>query len=124
MLETDIYKILFFTNRERLLKYFVDQMHLGLDLVISVHPLLNHIPHEILTEIDGGVRKVPFATVVTDLGSAHLSWFDPRINSLYVPSDALYQLATQHHCRHEQIYQFGLPIREGFWLPDKFSKDE
>ncbi|CAM9567145.1 unnamed protein product, partial [Ectocarpus sp. 13 AM-2016] len=49
------------------------------DLVVSMHPLCHHVPLRVLKRIreDTG-KEIPFATVVTDLGSAHPTWFDPR----------------------------------------------
>lgn len=57
------------------------------DMVVSVHPLTQDIPLRILAELDSdgrsrepSARTTPFCTVVTDLGSAHPTWF----NSGYV----------------------------------------
>jgi hypothetical protein len=48
------------------------------DMVISVHPLCQDIPLKILKDLDGGVKRTtPFVTVVTDLGGAHKTWFNP-----------------------------------------------
>jgi 1,2-diacylglycerol 3-beta-galactosyltransferase len=49
------------------------------DMVISVHPLCQDVPLKILKDLDGGgpTRKTPFVTVVTDLGGAHKTWFNP-----------------------------------------------
>jgi len=86
------------------------------DLCVSVHPLLQHVPLLALTDADGGgVRTTPFATVVTDLGSAHPSWFDVRVDRCFVPSDALRRQAERRGLRVEQLQQHGLPIRRGFW---------
>ena len=53
------------------------------DMVVSVHPLCQDIPLKILAEIDSNgqsrkpsARTTPFSTVVTDLGSAHPTWFN------------------------------------------------
>ena len=48
------------------------------DMVVSVHPLTQGLPLKILKDLDGGVaRTTPFITVVTDLGGASKSWFNP-----------------------------------------------
>ena len=53
------------------------------DMVVSVHPLCQDIPLKILNSLDTGGksrtegRTTPFATVVTDLGGAHPTWFNP-----------------------------------------------
>lgn len=56
------------------------------DMVVSVHPLTQDVPLKVLNFIDSngesrddnGRRTTPFATVVTDLGSAHPTWFNPE----------------------------------------------
>jgi 1,2-diacylglycerol 3-beta-galactosyltransferase len=54
------------------------------DMVISVHPLCQDLPLKILSHLDSGgatriasARTTPFCTVVTDLGGAHPTWFNP-----------------------------------------------
>jgi len=52
------------------------------DMVLSVHPLTQGLPLKILASLDSGTtemsgRTTPFSTVVTDLGSAHPTWFNP-----------------------------------------------
>lgn len=54
------------------------------DMVVSVHPLCQDIPLKILADLDTNgesrnveMRTTPFCTVVTDLGSAHPTWFNP-----------------------------------------------
>lgn len=90
------------------------------DMVISVHPLTQDIPIKILSFLDSGRkepsgRQTPFCTVVTDLGSAHPTWFSPHVDKCFVPSDALYKAAKDRKLRDDQIIQYGLPIRRGFW---------
>ncbi len=53
------------------------------DMVISVHPLCQDLPLKILADLDSmgqtkdpEGRTTPFATVVTDLGGAHTTWFN------------------------------------------------
>eukprot|EP00559_Dactyliosolen_fragilissimus_P005292 CAMPEP_0184862656 /NCGR_PEP_ID=MMETSP0580-20130426/7085_1 /TAXON_ID=1118495 /ORGANISM="Dactyliosolen fragilissimus" /LENGTH=552 /DNA_ID=CAMNT_0027360609 /DNA_START=44 /DNA_END=1702 /DNA_ORIENTATION=- len=95
------------------------------DMVVSVHPLTQDIPLKILTSLDTDQqsrtkgRTTPFATVVTDLGGAHPTWFNPGVDKCFVPSDALYQCALDRNVRPEQIIQHGLPIRKGFWGESK-----
>eukprot|EP00638_Chattonella_subsalsa_P003666 CAMPEP_0117751018 /NCGR_PEP_ID=MMETSP0947-20121206/10718_1 /TAXON_ID=44440 /ORGANISM="Chattonella subsalsa, Strain CCMP2191" /LENGTH=475 /DNA_ID=CAMNT_0005569305 /DNA_START=294 /DNA_END=1721 /DNA_ORIENTATION=+ len=85
------------------------------DLIISVHPLCQDLPLRCLKNIGGGKRQIPFVTVVTDLGGAHPTWFDKRVDQCFVPSNALYKIAKKCGLRDDQITQHGLPIREGFW---------
>ena len=47
------------------------------DMVVSLHPLTQDLPMAVLKGLaKEGQRSVPFATVVTDLGSAHPTWFN------------------------------------------------
>jgi len=90
------------------------------DMVISVHPLTQGLPLKILSTLDNGTRDVskhttPFCTVVTDLGSAHPTWFHPAVDKCFVPSDALNLFAQKRGLQPSQIVQHGLPIRRGFW---------
>jgi len=95
------------------------------DMVVSVHPLCQDIPLKILSYLDSDGktrgpegRTTPFVTVVTDLGGAHPTWFNPAVNTCFVPTSALYQLALDRKLRPGQIVQHGLPIRKGFWGND------
>eukprot|EP00557_Chaetoceros_sp_GSL56_P002745 CAMPEP_0176499656 /NCGR_PEP_ID=MMETSP0200_2-20121128/13056_1 /TAXON_ID=947934 /ORGANISM="Chaetoceros sp., Strain GSL56" /LENGTH=550 /DNA_ID=CAMNT_0017898115 /DNA_START=158 /DNA_END=1810 /DNA_ORIENTATION=+ len=91
------------------------------DMVVSVHPLTQDIPLKILNYLDSEGksrtqgRTTPFATVVTDLGGAHPTWFNPGVDKCFVPSDALNRAARDRNVLPEQIVQYGLPIRRGFW---------
>lgn len=91
------------------------------DMVVSVHPLTQDIPLKILNCLDTNGksrtsgRTTPFATVVTDLGGAHPTWFNPGADTCFVPSDALNKAARDRNVKPEQIIQYGLPIRRGFW---------
>eukprot|EP00966_Prymnesium_polylepis_P024645 568691-Prymnesium_polylepis.1 len=51
------------------------------------------LPLRVLTDMQGGVRRVPFATIVTDLGSAHPTWFHSGVDACFVPSDAVVRCA-------------------------------
>jgi 1,2-diacylglycerol 3-beta-galactosyltransferase len=55
------------------------------DMIVSVHPLCQDIPLKALSYLDSdgksketNARKTPFVTVVTDLGGAHPTWFNPK----------------------------------------------
>ncbi len=92
------------------------------DMVVSVHPLCQDIALKILAYLDTNgatrdpqYRTTPFCTVVTDLGGAHPTWFHPKVDQCFVPSDALRQLALERKLQPSQIVQHGLPIRQGFW---------
>lgn len=86
------------------------------DVVISVHPTMNYVPQVQTRKISKELGKhIPFFTVVTDLGSAHITWFDKGVNKLYVASDRLSKLARRWKgTPKENIVLTGLPIRHGF----------
>lgn len=92
------------------------------DMVVSVHPLCQDIPLRALGQGKKGGRKLPFMTVVTDLGSAHPLWFDRRVDLCFVPSDPIRKAAEKAGLKPHQLRQHGLPIRSGFWKEDKRSK--
>mmetsp|Transcript_113620 Transcript_113620/g.328102 ORF Transcript_113620/g.328102 Transcript_113620/m.328102 type:complete len:501 (-) Transcript_113620:254-1756(-) len=98
------------------------------DMVVSVHPLCQDLPLKILADLDTNgetrdpkARSTPFVTVVTDLGGAHKTWFNPGVDKCFVPSDALNEKARSRGLEPSQIIQHGLPIRKGFWAEDKPS---
>lgn len=86
------------------------------DVIISVHPTMNHTPLKCTIKTSKKLGKhIPFFTVVTDLGSAHCMWFERKVDKLYVASDRLYKLARRRGgTPHEDIVMTGLPIRHGF----------
>jgi len=91
------------------------------DMVVSVHPLCQDLPLKILNSLDtNGAsrtegRTTPFATVVTDLGGAHPTWFNDGVDKCFVPSDVLKNAALDRSVKLDKIVQYGLPIRRGFW---------
>ena len=85
------------------------------DAVVSVHPLCQDIPLRILKKLGGGERKIPFVTVVTDLGGAHPTWFHKGVDKCYVPGDAVEKVALARGLSPNQIEKHGLPVRQGFW---------
>jgi 1,2-diacylglycerol 3-beta-galactosyltransferase len=99
--------------------------HYHADVVVSMHPLCNHIPVRIAKELnacqtrpvspDIDTRRSPkFVTVVTDLGSAHCSWFDRRVDLCIVPSEEVRAVAKYNGLIDSQIRLRGLPIRSAF----------
>eukprot|EP00934_Nitzschia_sp_Nitz4_P007043 Nitzschia sp. Nitz4//scaffold89_size161592//63297//64865//NITZ4_002376-RA/size161592-processed-gene-0.12-mRNA-1//1//CDS//3329559610//7033//frame0 len=82
------------------------------DVIVSVHPTMNHTPLAITRSLK---KKIPFFTVVTDLGSGHAMWFERRVDALYVASDRLVRLARRRGgTPMQQIVKTGLPIRHDF----------
>jgi len=93
------------------------------DFVVSVHPLCQQMPISIVKELNRkrpvSKPRIPFVTIVTDLGSAHCTWFDPRADAVFVPSEAVRQLALYNRMPAAKILLKGLPIRPAFWKPSR-----
>ena len=58
----------------------------------------------------GVVLYIPHATI-----SSLCFLFALSVDKCYVPSDVLYQAALDRQLKPEQIVEYGLPIRKGFW---------
>ncbi|KAL3535919.1 hypothetical protein ACH5RR_004380 [Cinchona calisaya] len=83
------------------------------DIIISVHPLMQHIPLWVL-KWQGLQKKVIFVTVITDLSTCHRTWFHPGVNRLYCPSEEVAKRSLLDGLEESQIRVFGLPIRPSF----------
>jgi 1,2-diacylglycerol 3-beta-galactosyltransferase len=77
------------------------------DLVVSVHPLLNHAP---LAAVRRWLPDAPFATVVTDLATAHPVWYAPGVDLLCAPCLEVRQAALAAGVPAERVRLAGLPI--------------
>mmetsp|Transcript_14165 Transcript_14165/g.48830 ORF Transcript_14165/g.48830 Transcript_14165/m.48830 type:complete len:514 (+) Transcript_14165:146-1687(+) len=86
------------------------------DLIVSVHPLLQHAPlHALRTrERRYNMRRPPFATVVTDLAACHNTWFHTAVDKCFVPSVELERQAYRMGLKRDQVVLHGLPIRPSF----------
>jgi 1,2-diacylglycerol 3-beta-galactosyltransferase len=83
------------------------------DIIISVHPLMQHIPLWVL-KWQGLQKKVIFVTVITDLNTCHRTWFHPSVNRCYCPSEEVAKRALLDGLEESQTSVFGLPIRPSF----------
>ncbi len=81
------------------------------DLVVSVHPLLTHVPLGVLRQTLPGV---PFAIVVTDLVSVHPAWLCPEADLVCVPTEAAGRLARAAGLPEERVRVLGLPVGRKF----------
>ncbi|KAH7307855.1 hypothetical protein KP509_22G080200 [Ceratopteris richardii] len=92
------------------------------DIIVSVHPLMQHVPIRLL-RARGLLKKIPFTTVVTDLSTGHPTWFHRLVTRCYCPSKEVAERATKAGLKPSQIRVFGLPIRPSFCRPVR-PKDE
>lgn len=96
-------------------------------MIISVHPLCQTLPLTVTNFLHGGAahreEHTPFVTVVTDLGECHPTWFNPKVDTTFVPSDTVEDLAKRLRVPEEKLRKHGLPIRPGFKARDDIQKD-
>lgn len=86
------------------------------DVVVSVHPLQTSVPITSCAKISHETGKhLPIFTVVTDLGSAHCSWFANGVEKMFVGSTQIRDLAKDRgQVPDEKLVLLGLPIRHDF----------
>ncbi len=84
------------------------------DLIVSVHPLVQHLS---LAALRSNRLSVPFVTVVTDLISAHRAWFHPDVARCYVATERVYRRGRMLGLNDRQLRLTGLPIRPAFVDP-------
>jgi 1,2-diacylglycerol 3-beta-galactosyltransferase len=95
--------------RERLKRLFLDYQP---DVIVSVHPLLNHAA--LRARADADLMHVPVITVVTDLGKVHEGWLVPEVDAVVVPAREVYQRALERGIPKERIFQLGHPVHPKF----------
>ena len=83
------------------------------DMIISVHPLMQHIPLGLMKR-KGILGRIPFVTVVTDLDSCHPTWFHPDVTRCFIPSLGVVDRARKMGLTDDQITHYGLPLRPAF----------
>jgi 1,2-diacylglycerol 3-beta-galactosyltransferase len=87
------------------------------DLVVSVHPLMQHVPLRVLrARVRAGLQAAAtaFATVVTDLTTCHNTWFHAGVDRCYVATEETRAQALALGLAEAQVRLFGLPIRPAF----------
>jgi 1,2-diacylglycerol 3-beta-galactosyltransferase len=81
------------------------------DVIVSVHPLLNHAA--LRARADAGI-KVPLITVITDLGRVHEGWLLPEADLTVVPAREVYQRAIERGVPPERLRLLGHPVHPKF----------
>jgi 1,2-diacylglycerol 3-beta-galactosyltransferase len=84
------------------------------DLVVSVHPLLNHVTAKALRR--EGLTQ-PLITVVTDLIDFHLGWACPESDLVVVPTEGARRVVLRHGVPPERVELLGLPVDLNFRPP-------
>ncbi|EOA30514.1 hypothetical protein CARUB_v10013637mg [Capsella rubella] len=98
--------------------YYAKEIETGLmeykpDIIISVHPLMQHIPLWVMKRQELQ-KKVIFVTVITDLNTCHRTWFHHGVSRCYCPSKEVAKRALVDGLDDSQIRVFGLPVRPSF----------
>ncbi|GAB3399027.1 glycosyltransferase [Flindersiella endophytica] len=84
------------------------------DVVVSVHPLLNHLTTPGRQEPK---RKRGYVTVLTDLAGIHRAWSNPLTDLIIVGTPQAAEAVQGEAVPPEHIRHLGLPIRPGFHPP-------
>src|SRR5260370_18494756 len=69
------------------------------DIIVSIHPLLNHVPIRALRDLE---FHIPFLTVVTDLISLHYAWFAPGADAYFLQTKNAIVIYLQRHLYPER----------------------
>ncbi len=77
------------------------------DIVVSVHPLMNHLGVKWLKTAR---LDVPFITVVTDLVTFHPSWICPQVTRCLVPTEPARERALQLGMPAKKLAVYGQPV--------------
>jgi 1,2-diacylglycerol 3-beta-galactosyltransferase len=83
-------------------------------LIVSLHPLLNHVSLRVLDELQ---MRVPLVTVMTDLVTPHRGWTAPAVDACIVPTEQARIRCQQQGMAAERIQVLGLPIDLKFSRP-------
>lgn len=90
------------------------------DLVLSVHPLVNHVGWQAIRR--GGRRRGLMITV-TDLAEFHRGWSFPKADLIAVPTDRAFAECRRHHVPAARLKVLGLPVSLRFRPPAPGEKE-
>jgi len=84
------------------------------DVVVSFHPLLNHIAVRLAQR---GSRRVPVVTVITDLVDVHASWACADVDAVVVPSAGGFERCRRAGIPANRCHAIGLAVDSPFAAP-------
>src|SRR5439155_21053331 len=90
------------------------------DLVVSVHPLLNHVTFQAIRRSG---RSRGLMTVITDLVEFHRGWCFPRSDLVVVPTEAALNACRKQRVPNDRIKLLGLPVDLRFRPPAPGERD-
>lgn len=88
-------------------------------LVISVHPLMQHVPVRVLRQRIASGQQDPgtkFATVVTDLTTCHNTWFYKNVDRCYVATEETKRQALSLGLKVSVVFTWADEVP---WMPMK-----
>jgi len=84
------------------------------DVVLSVHPLLNHIAHQAILKCG---RPRALMTVITDLVDFHRGWTFSRADLVVAPTELARKVALRRRVPADRVKLLGLPVDLRFRPP-------
>lgn len=84
------------------------------DVVLSVHPLLNHISHQAIRKSG---RPRALMTVITDLVDFHRGWTFSQADLVIAPTELARQVALRRRVPADRVKLLGLPVDLRFRPP-------
>jgi 1,2-diacylglycerol 3-beta-galactosyltransferase len=109
---TMLSKSMYLTSGHRLRRMV--QLHPA-DVVVSVHSVITRPSVEAFLTLP---ERPPFITVVTDLVSTHMFWYDSRVERTFVPTQAAYERGIECGMSADQLRVTGLPVHPRFTETD------
>ncbi len=90
------------------------------DIIVSVHPMTNHIAVMAMREIN---HNVPIITVVTDPVTFHRVWISPLVNSIVLATEDAKTLCRKYGFGIDNIEVLGFPIEPKFFKISASKKE-
>jgi 1,2-diacylglycerol 3-beta-galactosyltransferase len=84
------------------------------DVVLCVHPLLNHVSHQAIVK-SGRARGL--MTVITDLGDFHRGWTFSQADLVVAPTEMARRVALRRRVPADRVKLLGLPVDLRFRPP-------
>ena len=96
----------------RVLRHLLEQH--DPDVVLSVHPLLNHVAHQAIRKSG---RPRALMTVITDLVDFHRGWTFSQADLVVAPTERARRVAMRRRVPAERVKLLGLPVDLRFRPP-------
>ncbi len=84
------------------------------DVILSVHPLLNHVSHQ---AIERSGRPRGLMTVITDLVDFHRGWTFSQADLVVAPTEVARKVAIRRRVPSDRVKLLGLPVDLRFRPP-------